>query len=167
MELNNSEIAKDLEKQITDALKKKFEEQGHSLTGKGINSLETQVRSDLSGLVIQILGLEYMGFQDSGRRAGKMPPIEPLMNWVKARGIASDMKAVKRIAFAIAMNMKKIGMHSSGGRIDLTKRHFISDTLEEKGSFIQDSLFKMFSLNFDLMITNYTTQLQQKQIIKI
>ena len=38
----------------------------------------------------------------------------------------------------------------------------ISDTLREKESFIQESLFKMFSINFDLMVTNYTKQLTEK-----
>jgi hypothetical protein len=165
MKLKDDIIAKELEKQITDALKKKFEEQGHSLTGKGINSLQTIVKDELGGLIIQILGEEYMGFQDAGRKAGKMPPIEPLMRWVKLRGLASDMKAVKRIAFAIAMNMKKIGMHSSGSRIDLSKRHFISDTITNETGFIQDSLFKMFNKNFDLMVTNYTKELQKTKTI--
>ena len=167
MELNNEAISKELSKQITDALKKRFKEQGHDLNGKGLNSLETVVKSDLNGLVIQILGEHYMGFQDSGRRPGSMPPIEPLMKWVMARGIASDMKSAKRIAFGIAINMKKIGMHSTNKRIDLSKRHFIKDTIEDKSNFIQESLFKMFSINFDLMVTNYTKQLTEKLIVKI
>jgi len=165
MKLKDDIIAKELEKQITDALKKKFEEQGHSLTGKGIKSLQTIVKDELGGLIIQILGDEYMGFQDAGRRAGKGMPVDILQEWVKRRGLATDMKDVKRIAFLINRNMKRIGTHSVRGRIDLSKRHFIKDTIEDKSNFIQESLFKMFNKNFDLMVTNYTKELQKTKTI--
>ena len=167
MELNNEAISKELSKQITDALKKRFTEQGHNVTGKGIASLETVVKSDLNGLVIQILGLDYMGKQDSGLPPGTKPDLRSLEKWVIARGLTSDMKAAKRIAFYIGRNMERIGMHSRNKRIDLSKRHFIKDTIEDKASFIQESLFKMFSINFDLMVTNYSKQIQEKLIVKI
>ena len=167
MKLTNEEIAKDLEQHITSALKKRFTDQGHNVTGKGVASLETIVKEELGGLVIQILGLDYMGKQDSGLPPGTKPNIQGLERWVKARGIATDMKSVKRIAFFIGRNMERIGMHSRGGKIDLTKRHFIKDTIEDKSSFIQESLFKMFNKNFDLMVTNFSKELQKKTIINL
>ena len=85
--------------------------------------------------------------------------------WVKRSGLATDMIDVKRIAFLINRNMKRIGTHSVRGRIDLSKRHFIKDTIEDKSNFIQDSLFKMFNKNFDLMVTNYTKELQKTKTI--
>jgi hypothetical protein len=65
----------------------------------------------------------------------------------------SEAKEVKRIAFAIATNMKRIGMHSRNKRIDMSKRGFITKTIENGSSIIQAKLFEMFEKNFDIMVT--------------
>ena len=166
MKLSNPEIAKQLEDMLTASMIAKFKDQGHSLTGKSIQSLKTVVKDNSTGVLIQITGEDYMGFQDSGRKAGSMPPIAALERWVIQRGIASEPKQAKSIAFAIAKNMKRIGMHSKNSKIDLSKRHFISSTIEKESPTINKMLFQMFDKNFDLFVKNLTTK-NQKTILNI
>ncbi|MEN9566226.1 MAG: hypothetical protein RLZZ69_1422 [Cyanobacteriota bacterium] len=45
----------------------------------------------------------------AGRPSGTPPPVEPLINWVKAKGIESDTKKAKGVAFAIAKKIAKKG----------------------------------------------------------
>lgn len=155
MNLKNEEIARELEVLLTNAVRKKFASQGHNASGKGSKSIETKVIGNGINLVIQILGEDYLTWQETGRKRGTLPNIDALKKWVKQKGIATEMKAVNRIAWAIGVNMKKIGMHSRGGKIDLSKRNFITSTLEEESNVINDKLFQMFEKNFDLLVTQF------------
>lgn len=163
----NEAIANELESLITKALVSRLKKQGHVATGKGVNSLETKIRESGSGLLIAIFGEDYLAYQETGRKAGKMPPIKDLMKWVKAKGIASEAKEVKRISWAIAINMKKIGMHSNNNKLDMSKRHFFTKTMEGGKQVINKKLFEMFEKNFDLLVTQFTKDKQVKTIIEL
>jgi len=163
----NAEIAQQLETLITKALVARLEAQGHKASGKGSKSLETKVRESGQGLLIAITGEDYLQYQETGRTAGKLPNIDALAKWVKQKGIASEAKEVKRIAWAIGKNMQKIGMHSTNKRIDLRKRHFITNTLENGKNLINKKLFEMFDKNFDLLVTQHIKDSQVKSTIRI
>jgi hypothetical protein len=75
----NPEIANQLSDLILKAVKARLEAQGHVASGKGLNSLEVRHRAAGEGLVIEILGEEYLAYQDTGRKAGSMPPVEALV----------------------------------------------------------------------------------------
>ena len=170
MKLINPEVSRQLESMLTSAMVAKFKQQGHNVTGKGIASLKTTVKDKLDGVLIQISGLDYMGKQDSGLRPNEVKMtsqiIADLERWVIRRGIVSDMKAAKRVAFYIGRNMERIGMHSSKKRIDLSKRGFITSTIQKESKTINNMLFKMFEKNFALLVTNMTTK-EQKTIINL
>ena len=169
MKLSNPEIAKQLEDMLTASMVAKFKQQGHNLTGKGIASLKTTVKDNSSGLLIQITGLDYMGKQDSGLKAGEVKMNNQLLRdleaWVLRRGMATQMNA-GRAAFNIARNMVRIGMHSTNKRIDLTKRGFMSLTIEKESPTINKMLFQMFDKNFNLFVKNLTTK-SSKTILNI
>lgn len=158
-------IAKSLESLLLKALRDKFASQGHNTTGKGSKSLEVKVLPKGEDLVIQILGEEYMLFQETGRRAGKMPPVDALKSWVKKKGLASEQKEVNRIAWGIAINMKRIGMHSRNKKIDLSKRRFITSTIEDKNTIINEKLFEMFEKNFTLIVNQFSKDNKELKMI--
>ena len=165
MKLKEEAISTQLENLLTNAMIAKFKEQGHNVTGKGIASIKTVVKEKANGLIIEISGEDYMGKQDSGLPAGTKPDLAGLERWVLQRGIASDMKSAKRIAFYIGRNMERIGMHSRNNKIDLTKRGFISTSIETNAPKINELLFKMFDKNFELLVKNMTTN--EKLIIEL
>jgi len=161
------EIPNDIQNQLKDivleAIIKEFIDKGHNLTGKGIKSLEAVISEQITGITITILGEPYMKFQNEGRGAGKMPNISALEDWVKRRGLASEMKEVKRIAWAIGMNMKRIGMHSDGAsgksgnrnasKLDLSKREFIDTAIIKEQQQISDLIFQGYNERFAVAIT--------------
>ena len=62
----------------------------------------------------------YAYFVEHGRRAGKRPPVDEkreggqsLMDWVKKRGLASDPKDIKQIAFLIARKIGRTGIKAT------------------------------------------------------
>ncbi len=61
---------------------------------------------------------DYYEFVDEGRKAGKMPPIESLVKWVRAKSAfggleVNESKDVRGVAFGIAKNIAKFGIKPS------------------------------------------------------
>ena len=60
----------------------------------------------------------YYEFVDEGRKAGKMPPIDSLIKWVKQKSAfggleVNESKGVRSVAFGIAKNIAKFGIKPS------------------------------------------------------
>ena len=54
-------------------------------------------------IVIQLLLNDYVQYIESGRKAGsKFPPIQPIVQWAKKRGISTDNSTIFLIRRAIA-----------------------------------------------------------------
>ena len=76
-----------------------------SNTLKGSNIYKTlQVKATNDGdLVFDIILNDYLVYIENGRRAGaKMPPVEPIVNWARSRGIPTDNSTIYLIRRAIS-----------------------------------------------------------------
>ena len=88
--------------------KQNVKDNGSISTSLLINSIENKFNK-LKNTGVVIVGAMYGGYLEFGRKAGGMPPIAPLETWVKKKGIATDSKEIKSIAFAIARSIAKNG----------------------------------------------------------
>lgn len=85
--------------------------QGHRAAGRLIQSLESKVVIQPTGLFLEISFFDYGLFVDRGRKpGGKKVPIAALIEWIKERAIANGQRDIKRIAFAIQTNIWKFGI---------------------------------------------------------
>lgn len=115
----------DLLEYLALAIGDELEAQGHNLTGNLINSLSPKLGEDrLTGMV---LWEQYGETVNSGINRNKVPYapgsgakkskyIDGLIRFVKLRGIASNTKKAKSIAFAIAQSHKSYGLPTVGSR---------------------------------------------------
>lgn len=66
------------------------------------NNLIVKSKND-GDLVFDILLNDYLTYIESGRRKGaKMPPVEPIVRWARARGIPTDNSTIFLIRRAIS-----------------------------------------------------------------
>lgn len=86
-------------------------------TGRLRDSVQVKVGTDTqSKAVLQVLMIDYAQYVQAGRLPNqKMVPIQPLLTWIKARGLKGRDKRGRFIsnrsfAFAIATNIKKFGI---------------------------------------------------------
>ena len=56
-----------------------------------------------------IVNAAYGGYVEFGRKAGGFPPLAPLETWVKKKGIETDPKKIKSVAFLIGRSIAKNG----------------------------------------------------------
>ena len=68
------------------------------------SSIYKEMYAKASGnIVIQLLLNDYVQYIESGRKAGsKFPPIQPIVQWAKKRGIKTDNSTIFLIRRAIA-----------------------------------------------------------------
>ena len=94
---------RELSNVVTD-IQNKLSTSGANATGKTRDSLRYEA-SDSRGT---LFGGKSFAFVEEGRGPGKRPPTKPIFEWVLAKGIESDEKKAKGIAYAIA---RKIANH--------------------------------------------------------
>ena len=107
---------------IKDALVAKLAEQDHNATGALSDSVEVTAKELPDRWVIEALANTYGKFVNNGRRQGApMPPIDVIYEWMKVRGVASEItKESKRrgVAYVIAKSIAERGIPPVGGYAD-------------------------------------------------
>ena len=128
--------------QFVQELKREFEEQGHGATGTALASFRAEVTNEADLYRISIWGVDYAKYVNDGRKAGSLPPVSAIEEWVKIRGIAQGTEA-RGVAWAIAKAIEKEGSPTQGsynftnnGR----RKGFIDQIAKEQ----LDALLQMF-----------------------
>ena len=62
-------------------------------------------------------GLSHWRFVGNGRGPGKRPPLDPLIRWAKAKGIADTDSEARSLAYVVARSISLYGTvdHQAGG----------------------------------------------------
>ncbi len=151
------------------AIVNEWKAQGHNLTGKAINEIETVVKFNINELTITGLVLDYMAINNQGVPANKIPYypgsgrkeseyIKGLMKYVQQR-MGKSEKESKGIAFAIASKHKKEGMptknsvikHSSTGK----RTGFIETAINKIEPELKNLIEKSIIYSIELTITTF------------
>jgi hypothetical protein len=89
-------------------IKDRHIKEGQRVTGKTIGTLRTETQ-DMSG---QLLGAEYIGVLEKGRKGGKVPSDfkKKLVEWAKAKGITfGSQTELNRFAYFLSKRIQKEG----------------------------------------------------------
>jgi hypothetical protein len=96
-----------------------YDKKGMRASGDFANSLEVQI----NGLNAKILGNDYAQQLETGRLAGKSPPISAITKWINDKGIAGRIEgkiSIKSLAFLIARKISREGWNRQGyGGVEL------------------------------------------------
>lgn len=128
-------------------------------SGKLLKSIRSEVGATASGFEIAVYALDYFKFVDRGvngrqRNRGsqysfknKKPPLQPLLEWVKQRSLASGDKESLKAAYAIQNHVWKNGVEG----INFLDE-FIEKKLDSQLSNIGDALAKDVMAKIDKVI---------------
>ena len=131
---------------ILDDIRKLYRSSGKKASGefeKGLEAIYEPNKGTIRGFV-------YL----AGRKAGKMPPIGAIMDWLKIRGIRPIRKnqSVRSIAFAIAKKIAKEG----------TRKESVLKIYEQiiTPQRINKIIDRVARLNVNRLITEITAELE-------
>ena len=81
--------------------------------------------------IMTLIANDYFIYADVGRRKGVMPPVEPLIKWIKKNNIAMRGMTVNEMAFIIANAIKRNGVMGKffSGEIMETTTDIVSEKL--------------------------------------
>ncbi|PZR18852.1 MAG: hypothetical protein DI539_16060 [Flavobacterium psychrophilum] len=99
----NEKILKDEMEKLREEILTVYNASGKRTTGEFEKGLEIEY----NGLTAVLKGYQYL----SGRRAGKMPPIKAIEDWIKAKGLkpVEDKITTSSLAFLIARKIAQEG----------------------------------------------------------
>ena len=105
-------------------------------SGDLLNNIEYEVTRGDFTYTIYVKMKDYWYFVENGRKAGKMPPIDNILNWIKIKPVLprpnaeGKLPTPQQLAFLIA---RKIGEEGTEGTQDLRKAtDTIWDTFEDR-----------------------------------
>lgn len=116
---------------IVAVAKTHLKDNGSVATGMLRNS--GSVRPQVDGTVDAGFYAEYAYWVEYGRKAGGMPPVKLIAEWVRKRHISSDESEIESIAFAIAKNIAANGTKA---------KPFLTPSYEENKSRIDEIMQK-------------------------
>lgn len=109
--MTQTEAVQKFLKRISDAYVNDQIGKGIFASGRSASSLK-EVTEPTGG---KLFGRAYFHFQKFGRRPGKFPPIDAILNWIKDKGIRSDIPE-KSLAYLIARKIARLGTDIFRGR---------------------------------------------------
>lgn len=105
-------------------------------SGDLLNSVEYVIDRDGYTYTVSLMLKDYWYFVENGRKAGKMPPMDVILSWIKAKPVLprpnaeGKLPTPQQLAFLIA---RKIGEEGTEGTQDLRKAtDTIWDTFEDR-----------------------------------
>lgn len=125
---------------IAEQYKSNLKANGHKATGNLINSITSHITVNGYEYAIELTLEDYYKYVEEGRRPGKFPPVDKILQWIKVKKILptpinGKLPTEKQLAFLIS---RKIANEGIKGTYDLEKA--IDTTINEWDEKITDAL---------------------------
>ena len=133
---------------ITDKMIDTLISNGSLATGALARGIAYQTVEDDNGVVTKITVPGYGEFVDKGRRAGaKMPPVQPIIDWVRVKKIKTPQITTEQMGWAIAKSIAKKGIRPKPfiqNSIDFVLANFTAELTEAGAEDINNAVIAEF-----------------------
>ena len=141
--------------QIADIYRKKMDAAGYDKNGELYNfKWTTEWKDHLFEVYLDLP--PYFHFAENGRRPGKMPPVNKILQWIEFKHLVprsnnGRVPTTKQLAFAIS---KHIALHGTEGK------HLFEKTLDDPSlDNLADKLVELITAEFEKEIEKYIESL--------
>lgn len=136
---------------LLDGVRKAYQEEqidkGIRSSGKSSASLRPEVKQSGGTISGTLYGAKYFYQQKHGRKPGKFPPIDDILDWIRIKGIVprDNKTSTKQLAFLFARKISQSGTDIfSGKRPALNPDKKIEELVEEFKANVLKSLKASF-----------------------
>ena len=121
-------------------------------SGQLINNVKTEVKAgnDTFEVVLQVA--DYYQWLENGRKAGKFPPVDAILDWIKVKNILptpdknGKLPTEKQLAFLIGRAIKENGTIKDKG---YDGGHYVKKTMEALNTEYINRLHEALQKDFD------------------
>lgn len=110
-----------------------YDRKGMRASGDFANSLEVVIKDN--GLTAQLWGNSYAQQLETGRQAGKFPPVSVIEKWIDDKNISARLNGEitkSQLAFLIARKIAREGWNRSGfGGVELISEVVTEDRIQK------------------------------------
>lgn len=130
-----------------EAYKRNLEKDGRKASGTLIDSIELQIQTHGTTIIVLLNVADYYYYVEQGRKAGKRPPFGKILQWVQEKPIIpregpnGKLPTEKQLAFLIS---RKIGNEGYDGKPSL------QETIDEVNSRYIPILQAALQADFDI-----------------
>ncbi len=127
--------------ETTTALIEKYNRLGLRASGEWEQSLKGTQEETETGVKVIILGAKYTEQLSIGRRPGKMPPRQVILNWIREKNIQSELKQ-QTLAYLIQRKIGTEGIkvpnkYNAGGLVsDVLTNERINELIKNVGNVV-------------------------------
>lgn len=103
----------DIGRRVVAKARENLDAQRRNTTGTLKDSVRRETRQEFGTLITEVSHRDYGVYLDRGRRKGKYAPPRAIQNWVRNKGIETDERKVKTVAFLINRKIFQEGIKAS------------------------------------------------------
>lgn len=129
-----------------------YDAKGMRASGKFAESLEVKVK----GLNAQLWGEDYAQQLETGRKAGRFPPIDAIKQWIQDKGIAARIQGeitVSALAFLIARKIAQQGWKRENyGGVELISEVITDERIQKIINEVGAAQALVFTTEIEMLI---------------
>lgn len=119
--------------EFTSLLKDKLQQDNRVASGELINSIKTTISVNDEFIELSFNAAEYWRYVEYGRKAGKRPPIQKILSWIRAKKILpkpynGKLPTENQLAFLI---QRSIGLHGTIKDKNYSGGFYVANTIKE------------------------------------
>lgn len=108
---NTKQVIDELVKEVAEVYKQNLIADGKVASGKLVNSIKPiPIENDVDGYIGNISVVDYAKFVESGRKPGKFPPPNKILDWVKIKFPSAPTLRQQQISFLVSRKIAKEGI---------------------------------------------------------
>lgn len=149
--MKDLDILKQIIEKFQDYYKQMIVDSGHNATGHLADSQSFEIDYSNNTWTITLKMADYWKWLEYGRRPGKMPPVDKILEWINVRKVLprnNKKLPQKSLAFAISKSISKKGLPAT----HLLQKSMSSFDFKNK---VLGSIFQVYKSQVDSMIQNF------------
>lgn len=149
--MENVEILNKIISQFQNYYKQMIVDSGHNATGNLADTQSVEIDYSNNTWTITLKMADYWKYLEYGRRPGKMPPVDKILEWINVRKILprnNKKLPQKSLAFAISKSIAKKGIPAT----HLLQKSMSSFDFKHK---VLGTIFQVYKSQVETMIQNF------------
>lgn len=147
------EVLEEYAKELVRLYKQRLTDDGKVASGNLVNSMNFIVETGQNFISVSLSLAEYWKYVEYGRAAGKFPPLDNILNWIRVKPIIPDERNGRvpdenQLAFLIARKIANDGIEA-GNQLEETQEDINERWLKR----IEDAVTEDITNELDVILT--------------